>query len=135
MADQDNVATVKALYGAFRDANVPAMLSALDPRVEWHAPEVLPWGGTYHGPAGVGEFAAKLLTFVDGGDVEPEEYIGEGDRVVALGHFRGRTRTSGRAFDARFAHVYAMRDGKVARMDTYLDTGVVLRALEGRPGP
>jgi uncharacterized protein len=43
--------------------------------------------------------------------------------VVAVGHYRGTVRASGRPVEASFAHVLTIRDGRIARLDQITDTG------------
>src|SRR6266487_624947 len=49
----DDLAAVRAAYDAFDRGDVEALLGLLSHNVAWHAPEVLPWGGTRHGLDGV----------------------------------------------------------------------------------
>src|SRR3954447_22707534 len=58
-----------------------------------------------------------------------EEFLDMGDRVVATLHFRGRGRGSGLETEARFYEVYAVRDGKIVRMDEYTSRADALEAV------
>ena len=51
---------------------------------------------------------------------EAENYDDQGDTIVVTGRFKGRSK-SGAELDAPFEHVYAMKDGKVARMENKVD--------------
>jgi ketosteroid isomerase-like protein len=64
----------------------------------------------------------------EGYEVDAEEFIDAGDRVVVTVHFKGRGRESGIEVDARSHEVYALRDGKVVRMDEYTDRAEALEA-------
>ena len=46
---------------------------------------------------------------------EPREFIAHGDKVVALGHYAWRVKSTGREFGGDFAHVFTMSNGKVIR--------------------
>lgn len=78
-------------------------------------------------------FASKLLENLDS-QVEMEELVEAGDRVVAIGHTRGRVRANQREFDVRAIHVWTLRDGKVIRFEAYIDTPKMLEALEALEG-
>jgi ketosteroid isomerase-like protein len=53
---------------------------------------------------------------------------------VVLGHWTSRT-ASGKKFDSRLADIFEVRDGKIVRLDSYLDTARVLDAFQdGVPG-
>jgi ketosteroid isomerase-like protein len=58
-----------------------------------------------------------------------------GDRVVALMHQHGRSKTAGMPVEMSFAMVWTLRDGREARMDMYSDPDEALEAngLEKRP--
>lgn len=123
-----NQGVVKALYTAFATRDVPAILGLADPQMVVTQTEQLPWGGTYHGHAGLRAFMEALLGRVDS-RVEVEEYVEAGDRVVAIGRTRGAVRSSGTPFDIRVAHVWTIRDGKAVRFEAYIDTPGMLEAL------
>jgi ketosteroid isomerase-like protein len=57
-----------------------------------------------------------------------EEILDAGDQVVVVAHHRGRGRQSGVEVDTRFYEVYALRDGKVSRVDEYIERDEALKA-------
>jgi ketosteroid isomerase-like protein len=75
-------------------------------------------------------FAGKLLENLDS-QVEMEEFVEAGERVVAIGHTRGRVRANQKEFDVRAVHVWMLKDGKVLRFEAYIDTPKMLEALKG----
>jgi ketosteroid isomerase-like protein len=126
------VGTVEAMYAEFARGELGRVLELLDPEVEWVTPPTLPWSsGSYRGREGVAEYFTSFGTALEDARVEPEELIECGDRVVALGSERGRSRATGRAFEARFAHVLTVRDGRVVQMRGHVDTAAVVAAFEG----
>jgi ketosteroid isomerase-like protein len=58
-----------------------------------------------------------------------EEFVDAGDQVVVTVHFRGRGVESGVDVDARFFHVYTLRDGKTVRFDEYRELAEALEAV------
>ena len=60
--------------------------------------------------------------------LEAEEFIDAGDRVVVTIHFKGRGKGSGIEVDARSHQVHSLRHGKLVRMDEYLDRTEALEA-------
>jgi hypothetical protein len=66
----------------------------------------------------------------DGFSAKAHEFIAQGDRVVSLGTYSGTFKKTGRSFSAAFAHVWTVRDGKLARFDTRTDTAKVLEAMQ-----
>ncbi len=116
----------------FNRADIPAVLTAFDPAIEWHepgggrAPQ-----GTFRGPESVANdvFGAVPETF-DEFRAEPDTFIDAGDHVVVTGRFRGRAKGGG-VLDAPFAHVWEMRNGKAARFQHYVDSDPWARAWGG----
>lgn len=60
--------------------------------------------------------------------LEPDEFIADGDAVVSLGQFTGVHGTTGKIVEARYAHVWTVKDGKIARFRQYIDTLAVAEA-------
>lgn len=63
-------------------------------------------------------------------EVEAEEFLDAGNRVVVTARHRGRGRKSGAVVDARFFVVYTLRDGKIIRADEYADRAPALQAAK-----
>ena len=74
-------------------------------------------------------FFQTLPTYFEELRVEPETFVASDDRVVALGHHRGRIK--GQPLDAGFAMEWTMRNGKAIAFREYNDSGKILRLLEG----
>ncbi len=103
------------------------------PDIAWTEAEGYPYAGTFHGPQAIvdGVFV-RLATEWDGYTAVPDRYVSEGDEVVALGHYSGTYKATGRSFRAPFVHAWTLRDGRIARFVQYVDTVLVQRALEGQ---
>jgi ketosteroid isomerase-like protein len=124
--------TVEALYSAAGRGDFEAVMKLLDPDVEWVTPQTLPWSrGEYHGRDEVGEYFASLGEAVDDVQVSPEELLSCGKHVVALGVYRGRSRSTGSSFAARFVHVLTVIEDRVAVMRGFEDTAVIRAAFDG----
>lgn len=106
-----------------------ALLPLVDPQIEVRQTTLLPWGGTYQGYQGIMSFANRLLEHVDS-QVEPEEFVEAGEKVVALGYTRGYVKANGKEFNVRIVHVWTLKDGKAVRFEAYIDTPAMLQALE-----
>ena len=59
-----------------------------------------------------------------------DEFIDGGDTVVVLGKYSGKYKATGKSFQANFAHVWKMQDGKAAQFIQHVDTLLVHRALQ-----
>jgi len=60
---------------------------------------------------------------------EPGAMIAEGDRVVVLGSYEWKVKTTGRNFSGRWVHVWTIRDGKATDFDEYTDTAAIAAAF------
>jgi ketosteroid isomerase-like protein len=60
--------------------------------------------------------------------LEPEEFIDAGDDVVVLLHEYRRGRGSGVELESDTAVVFAVRDGRVIRIQGYMDRDAALEA-------
>jgi hypothetical protein len=61
--------------------------------------------------------------------IEIEEAIDLGERVLLLNHDHGRREGSTQEIRGRLAAVFTIRDGKVARLDTYMTRADALKAV------
>ena len=126
-----NLNSVRAVYDAFAKGDIPAVLGFLNPDIKWTEAEGFPYGGTYVGPDGVLEGVfMRLGAEWDGFAAVPDEFIDGGDRVVVLGKYGGTYKATGKSFQADFAHVWEVREGKAVRFVQYVDTLIVQRALQ-----
>ncbi len=116
---------VKALYDAFAKGDVPAVLGAFDPQIQWREAENFLYadGNPYVGPQAVAEGVfQRIVSDVENFAVLPEHFVEGGDTVVVEGRYRGKMKATGTPVDAQFAHVWQLRDGKVVRFQQYTDT-------------
>ena len=117
--------TMKRLYDAFGKGDVPAVLGAFDPQIQWREAENFLYadGNPYVGPQAVAEGVfQRIVSDVENFTVVPERFIEGGDTVVVEGRYRGKMNATGTPVDAQFAHVWQLRDGKVVRFQQYTDT-------------
>jgi len=125
-----NITIIRLTYDSYARRDLAVILSLLSPEIEIHQTDAIPWGGTYRGHDGAREFFRMLNESIDASP-SPDEFFAAGDEVIVIGRLRGRTRTSGRPFDARIVHVWTVQDGRVARFAAYIDTPAMLAALAG----
>jgi ketosteroid isomerase-like protein len=127
----NNLITVQKIYDAFAKGDIPTVLGFLSTDIDWTEAEGFPYAGTYHGPKAVLEGVfMRLGSEWEGYAAVPDELIDAGDTIVALGKYSGMYKRTGKSFQANFAHVWRIRDGKVFRFVQYVDTLLVHRALQ-----
>ena len=128
----ENVAAVKAIYQAFATGDVPAVVGAMSPDIEWNEAENFPYadGNPYHGPDAVlGGVFARIGGEWDGFAVEPSEFLDAGDTVVMTGRYTGTCKATGRAMNPWVAHFWTFADGKAVQFQQLVDTLAVARAV------
>ncbi len=125
----NNLDIIKTLYQAFENGEIETILDILDPNVEWHESEKLPYGGTFIGRdavfAGVFE---KIGDQWDNFQAHVEEFIDGGDRIITLGFDRGTYKATGKSMEAPTASIWTLKNGKVIKFVQYIDTMKVWEA-------
>lgn len=126
-----NTEIIRGVYDAFARGDVPGVLAAMDPSVNWTEAKGFPYGGTYIGPDAILENVfMKFGTEWEGFSAVPGQFVDDGDNaVVALGAYSGKYLKTGKSMDVPFAHVWNLRDGKVVRFVQYTDTLEMARAI------
>ena len=131
---QDNVNRIRGMYDAFANGDLPQVLDAMDPRIEWNEAESFPYadGNPYIGPQAVvdGVFT-RLGNEWEYWSIATDEFLDAGDTVVVTGRYDGVYKKTGARVRAQFAHVWWLRDGKVVKFQQYTDTAQVARAVSG----
>lgn len=127
---QQNVDIVRSAYDAFGRGDIPAIIALLDEDVAWNSPATLPWGGNERGPDGALAFFGRLGGAVEELTPEIRHVLDAGDHVVVTGIHRGRAK-GGSDFEAEWAMVWELRDGKVTSFSDYVDTAAVAAAYAG----
>jgi|HubBroStandDraft_6_1064221.scaffolds.fasta_scaffold825442_1 ketosteroid isomerase-like protein len=127
----DEKALVQRAYKAFQRGDIAAVLDSLSDGIVWENPSVVgaPYGGRVVGKAAVAEFFRKLDEALEFEHFEPREFIGEGDRVVAIIGHRGRVRATGRTAEMDLIHIFTVHDGKVTQFLEFFDTAIAERAF------
>ena len=125
--------TVRGSYEALNRGDVEAAINALDEEAEWHESEALPDTGVYRGTRGDPRLPARLPRILAKLQQEVEDAREAHGRVCALIHLKARGRGSQAEVDARYAHLWTMREGLGVRVDAYYERADALAALEADP--
>jgi uncharacterized protein len=118
-------AVAARLYTAFAAGDGRALAALLHPNFSGRVSEGMPLGvgGTIEGPK-------QMLRNVWGATFaqyetapQPDEYVVvDDDRVIVFGYYRGRSRATGKRYEAAFAHDITICDGKIASLVQITDT-------------
>lgn len=121
----DQLDAARRLYEAFAARDAPAILAALDDDFVGTVSPGMPLGvgGRHEGPITMLRDVWGPIFLAYEMRVEAERYYPSGDdHVIAVGHYRGNERESGRPVDAAFAHVLTVRDGRITALEQITDT-------------
>ncbi|GAA4582740.1 nuclear transport factor 2 family protein [Planotetraspora phitsanulokensis] len=125
---ENNVEIIRRLYDAFETHDFNVIAELFDTEVEIYQSELLPWGGNYKGHDGAVTFFTGLLQHIDS-KVTLERFIEAGDHVVEVGRTAGTTTNGSVPFDVPEVHVWQVREGKIVRMESYVDVPLMRKAL------
>jgi ketosteroid isomerase-like protein len=130
MPNQESLEIVRKAYDNFKAGDVPGLLGQLDSNVEWELPDIpgARISGQRHGLDGVRQFFSDLADDQEVISFEPREFVADGERVVALGNYEWRVRSTGKPFKSDFTHVFRVRDGKITGFHEFMDTHAVAEA-------
>jgi len=131
---EQNKKTVEGMYEAFGRGDIPFVIGALDPDVEWWEAEnfIYADNNPYVGPQAVLEGVfARIGKEWEWFTVTPKEVLDAGESVVGRGYYAGKYRQTGREVRAQFAHVFGFRNGKVVTFQQYTDTAQFREAVAG----
>jgi hypothetical protein len=133
MSEQQNVAIVKQAYAAFKQGNIQQLLGYMSADVDWESMvgsgNLLPTSGRRMGLEAVTRFFAQIDSNYTFQQFEPREFIAQNDRVVALGHYHGTVKPTGKSFSSAWVMVFTVRDGKITNFQEYADTAALAAAV------
>ncbi len=129
-----HVKNLKSLYEAFGRGEIPTVLEAMDPNIEWHEAESNPYappsGGAFHGPDSVlNELFMKLNEEWDDFTVTPSTFHDAGDHVIVEGRYSGTFKETGIKNDTPFCHIWEYKGGKIIKFQQYTDTAELQRVM------
>lgn len=131
---KENVMVVQGMYDGFAKGDIPKVLAALDPQVEWSEAEnfIYAEGNPYIGPDAVlqGVFM-RIGSDWEGFAVSPTDVLDAGDTAVGYGYYSGTYKATGKQARAQFAHFFTFRDGKVVKFQQYTDTAQFKEVVAG----
>ena len=129
---ESNLALIQGIYDAFATGDVAGVLGRMSPDIVWNEAENFPYadGNPYLGPEAIanGVFA-RCIGEWDGFTVAVDELLDAGDTIVALGHYLGSYKASGKPMRAQLVHVWRVAGGKAAGFQQYTDTLQVAHAV------
>ena len=131
MSTDDNVRLVKATMDAFMSAGSPEPLLAAIPEdavIKAIIPDSTPISGEFRGREGFLRYLTALHEVMEILAVETTDITASADHVVMLGSEKARVRRTGKMLDCEIATVFAVKEGKIARMVALADMSPIVDA-------
>ncbi len=118
-----NKEIVEGLYESFAHGDVPAVLGAMADDIQWSEADGFPLAGTYVGPQAVLEGVFMRLGEIgEEFAAVPDQFVAEGDTVVALGNYNWKRKSSGEPAVVKMVHVWTIEGGKAVNFQQHVDT-------------
>jgi ketosteroid isomerase-like protein len=125
-----NVEVVRSFYEAIPRGDLDGALATLAADVAWTESAGFPYAGTHVGPDAVRDNVLhRLGTEWDPFVFDLDELLDAGDAVVGVGTYSGMYKATGKQMQARVAHVFKVRDGKIRSFEQFVDSARVADAL------
>ncbi|MBQ0867738.1 nuclear transport factor 2 family protein [Streptomyces sp. A73] len=99
------------------------------PDVVLHQAAGLPYGGTWHGHAGMERFFLEMSRVWESFDITDQEFLATGATMVVLSRIHARARATGREVVFPILQTITVRDGRIAEVRPfYWDTAAIAAA-------
>jgi ketosteroid isomerase-like protein len=122
-----NLAIVKGVYAAFGTGDIPSVLGAMHPQIQWTQTAGYKLGaGVHRSPQAVLENVfAKIPVEFASFSVDVERLVDAGNVIAMQGHYVAKGKATGKSVRAAVAHVLELSGGKIVRFDQYLDSATI----------
>ncbi|MGH8224302.1 MAG: nuclear transport factor 2 family protein [Woeseiaceae bacterium] len=126
MAAAENRKLIERFYALSNAGRIEEATELIDADIVWTNIGSTRFSGAFEGKQEVLEKLVGPLfgRLVDGIHCSIRNLIAEGDQVAAQIDGRARTR-DGRDYNNSYCNIYRIRDGKIVRIDEYMDTALV----------
>jgi len=129
MSIQKNIQIVKDFFAAMGSGDKQGLLALSAEDIEWIVPgEDWPLAGTHRGHAGLADVLKKASEEIETAYPKPPEFVAQGDRVLVIGVATGKIKATNKAFKDEWVFDITVRDGKLTRIQEYIDTQALARA-------
>ncbi|MEO6723306.1 MAG: nuclear transport factor 2 family protein [Ferruginibacter sp.] len=126
-----NLEIIKSTYeGKTSEENGKNLAKYVADNISWTEARGFPYAGTYIGLENITKNVFSRLgnEWIDY-KFTPEDYVASDDKVVAYGTYTGIYKLTAKAFTARVAHVWKLRDRKIISFEQFVDSKMVNEAV------
>jgi ketosteroid isomerase-like protein len=127
-----NLDIIKSTYeGKTSEENGENLARYVAEDISWTEAKGFPYGGTY---IGLDNITKNVFSRLGGEWIDykftPEDYVADGDKVVAYGTYTGTYKLTGKPFAARVAHVWKLKNGEIVSFEQFVDSQLVNDAIK-----
>ncbi|WP_419870607.1 nuclear transport factor 2 family protein [Chryseobacterium sp. CT-SW4] len=118
---------IKSTYeGKTSEENSRNLEKYLAPDAQWTEAAGFPLAGTFTGFEEIAKnvFYRLATEWIDY-KFTPENYVADGDQVVAYGNYTGINKETNKPLNARVAHLWKLKDGKIISFEQFVDSKTV----------
>jgi uncharacterized protein len=129
--EMTNLEIIKSTYeGKTSEENGKNLAKYAANNLTWIEAKGFPYAGTYIGLESITKnvFSRLGSEWIDY-KFTPEDYVASEDKVVAYGTYTGTYKISGKYFEARVAHLWKLRDGKITSFEQFVDSQLVNNSI------
>ncbi|WP_130734052.1 nuclear transport factor 2 family protein [Flavobacterium sp. J27] len=125
-----NLEILKSTYEGAVEEKVLNLQKHLDKNVTWKEAEGFPYSGTYIG------FDEVVKLFIHLGNdwidykIDVEDFVVDGDKIVAYGTYSGINKKTNKSFEARVAHLFKFKNAKIISYEQFVDSQKVIQAMQ-----
>jgi ketosteroid isomerase-like protein len=129
---KNNLEIIKSTYeGASPEITAQNTKLALADNATWTEAAGFPYAGTYIGFEAIrANVFEKLATEWIDYKVIIEDYLADGNKVMAYGKYTGTYRKTNKYFEARVAHLWKLDAGKIISFEQFVDSKIVFDTLQ-----
>jgi ketosteroid isomerase-like protein len=127
---EDPVAFIRRMYAAYL-SDFATVLAHTDDDAIWKVngdPELHPAFGEWWGKEGAEDFFNTVADNLAFSRFEPQEFYASGDKVFVLGRYDAIDRQTQRPLTSEWAHVFTVKDGRIAGFREFTDTAAVVES-------
>jgi uncharacterized protein len=136
MSIEKNVQVVKDFLAAIGSGDKQRVMALVAEDIEWIVPgKDWPLAGTHRGHAGLADVLKKASEAIEMTYPKPPEFVAQGDRVLVIGVATGKVKATNNAFKDEWVFDIHVRDGKLTRIQEYIDTQALAQASEMAASP
>lgn len=126
---QENVELVRNAFETYDRRDIDAAFEFLDPEIEWVIAKEHPDARTLHGREALAAYRLEWAEILDDMHVEMDRILDAGDTLALVGTVRGVGVGSGAEVQVPIAFLYTPRDGKIVRVEEYLNPAEALAVV------